>query len=232
MKFILLLFLSSSLFAEVPEIRISPLGKNFYVHTSFKLLGTEYFPSNGLVVDLGSGVILVDTAWGEEQTLQLLRWISDNLKKPILFAIISHFHEDRSGGIGILKKKNIPVYAGRRTIEILKEKGADIPDRLLKDEMELKVENTVIQTYYPGPGHTRDNIVIWFPEKKILFGGCLVKSSKAKDIGNTKDADLNEWPKTVRRLQTKYPKISFLVPGHEDWGGKEAFTRTLELLEE
>jgi len=49
-----------------------------------------------------------------------------------------------------------------------------------------------IRIYYPGGGHTADNIVLWFPSKKILFGGCMLKDSNSKSLGNLSDAKLED----------------------------------------
>ncbi|MCR1795387.1 subclass B1 metallo-beta-lactamase [Leptospira sp. WS58.C1] len=228
-SFFLILF-SVSIYGEGPKLLVSQIGKNIYVHTSYKLLKDGYFPSNGLLIETGEGVVLVDTAWGEEQTFELLDWISNNLKKPVIAVIITHFHEDRAGGIDILKKQNIPSYAGKRTISILKEEGESVPEKVLKDKDLLVFGKTKIETFFPGAGHSKDNLVVWLPGSRILFGGCLVKSVEADDIGNTKDADLKEWPKTIRKLEKMFPKISIIVPGHQAWGGRESLKRTLELL--
>ncbi|MGJ4787917.1 subclass B1 metallo-beta-lactamase [Leptospira koniambonensis] len=228
-SFLLILF-SVSIYGKDPKIQVSEIGKNVYVHTSYKLLKDTYFPSNGLIIETEEGIVLVDTAWGEEQTSQLLDWISINLKKPVIAVIITHFHEDRAGGIEVLKKLDIPTYSGKRTISILKEEGKHLPEKLLKDKDLLVFGKTKIETFFPGAGHSKDNLVVWLPGSEILFGGCLVKSVEANEIGNTKDADLKEWPKTIHKLEKTFPKISILVPGHQSWGGKESLKRTLELL--
>ncbi|PJZ77618.1 subclass B1 metallo-beta-lactamase [Leptospira neocaledonica] len=233
MKYIIFPFIifSFSVYGEGPKVQVSEIGKNIYVHTSYKLLKDGYFPSNGLVIETEEGAVLVDTAWGEEQTFELLSWVSKNLKKPVIAAIITHFHEDRAGGIEVLKKENIPTYAGIRTIAILKKEKKSLPEKTLKDKEPLVFGKTKIETLFIGAGHSEDNLVVWLSESKILFGGCLVKSIEANDIGNTKDADLKEWPKTIRKLEKTFPQISILVPGHQSWGGRESLKRTLELLE-
>ncbi|EQA44069.1 putative beta-lactamase Bla2 [Leptospira broomii serovar Hurstbridge str. 5399] len=212
------------------KISMIPLTENFYVHTSYHIIDNVPFPSNGLIVSTKSGAILIDTAWGNEQTVQILLWIKENLKMPVRFAILTHFHDDRSGGIQELKNRNIPSYANRRTIHKMKSLNLPVPDRLLKDEMDFRMDDLVFKVLYPGPGHSEDNIVVWFPMSKVFFGGCLVKSPQAKSLGNIKDANLVEWPKTIRFLERSFSNAKFLIPGHEAWGGPEAFGRTLELL--
>jgi hypothetical protein len=75
-----------------------------------------------------------------------------------------------------------------------------------------------------------DNIVVWFPGPKILFGGCLVKSEAATDLGNTADADLASWPRAVKAVLDRYPTAALVVPGHGAVGTTAALTHTIDLL--
>ena len=86
------------------------------------------------------------------------------------------------------------------------------------------------QTYYAGAGHTPDNIVIWFPKNKILYGGCLVKSTDAVDLGNLSDADPKQWPSTIKKIKKKFGKPNYVIPGHQDWSDNTSLDHTLKLL--
>ena len=46
-----------------------------------------------------------------------------------------------------------------------------------------------IEVFFPGAGHTRDNLVVWLPEHRVLFGGCMVKSARGRTPGNLADAE-------------------------------------------
>jgi glyoxylase-like metal-dependent hydrolase (beta-lactamase superfamily II) len=67
--------------------------------------------------------------------------------------------------------------------------------------------------FYPGAGHTIDNVVAWVPSDGVLFAGCLVKSITAPDLGNVADADLGAYPATIRRLADTY-RPRHVIPGH------------------
>jgi glyoxylase-like metal-dependent hydrolase (beta-lactamase superfamily II) len=88
------------------------------------------------------------------------------------------------------------------------------------------------ETYYPGEGHTKDNIIIWFEDEKILCGGCLVKSTENTDIGYIADANMVQWEPTIKTLIKKYPKINFIIPGHFGWENNSALKHTLQLLQQ
>lgn len=62
------------------------------------------------------------------------------------------------------------------------------------------------EIYYPGPGHTKDNIVIWFEKEKILYGGCLIKGADAEDFGYLGDGNVTEYASTLKKVWKKYRK--------------------------
>ena len=93
-----------------------------------------------------------------------------------------------------------------------------------------RLDGRGFELFYPGAGHTRDNLVVWIPEAKLLFGGCLIKEEGARHIGNVTDADLQGWPGAIKNLQRRYPGVELVIPGHGRPGGPQALENTLALL--
>ena len=89
-----------------------------------------------------------------------------------------------------------------------------------------------IQTYYPGEGHTKDNIVIWLPKQKILDGGCFVKSTDTDNIGNIADANVKQWPQSIKNVMDKFPDAEYVIPGHQGWMAKNALQHTLDVIKQ
>ncbi len=83
-----------------------------------------------------------------------------------------------------------------------------------------------------GPGHSLDNVVVWFPDYKILDGGCFIKSSEAQNLGFTGDGDVKSWKPSLARLLAQYPEINMVIPGHDAWKDKGQINRTEALLNE
>ncbi|SMP63966.1 metallo-beta-lactamase class B [Anoxynatronum buryatiense] len=100
------------------------------------------------------------------------------------------------------------------------------------DLMRLPFGQEVVEIYYPGETHSPDNVAVYFPENKILFGGCMIKSESSKDLGNTADANLEEWPVSVNRVYEKYSDAAIVVPGHGQWGSTDLIQHTLQLCTE
>ena len=104
------------------------------------------------------------------------------------------------------------------------------PRNAFSAEARLEVGSRELRPRFVGPGHTIDNIVVWIPDAKVLFGGCLVRASANTRLGYTKEADLEAWPKTIETLLRDYAEAAVVVPGHGDPGGRELLHHTLDLL--
>ena len=232
MKYIILfsLFISCSGFANgsSTELKITQLSDNVYQHISYKNVhGFGLVGASGLVVIEGNNAHLIDTPWTKEGTKSLLVWI-ESKGLTVKSGIATHFHQDAAGGISFLNDLSINTYATTLTNKFLKAKELD------QTSNEIQTDNFVladglIEMYYPGPGHTQDNIVIWLPKEKLLFGGCLVKNLKTKGLGYTGDASIEDWPLSIQKLINKYPTVQVVVPGHGKVGGISLLEHTKKL---
>ncbi|WP_162428071.1 subclass B1 metallo-beta-lactamase [Pontibacter pudoricolor] len=217
--------------AQEQQLQVTKIAPDVYVHTSYKMLDGVLFPSHGLLISTTDGVVMIDTGWGNEPTQQLLSWIKTNLKQPVKMCIVTHAHNDRIGGIGLLQQNNIIVFGSEQTATLASAQNAGTIDSSLPLDKELTIGDRKLIVYYPGAGHTADNLVVYLPKQKILFGGCLVKDAQATNLGNTADADLTNWPHAIKAVQQRFPKAKTVIPSHGPWGGPTALTHTLKLLE-
>lgn len=228
----MLFLVTAYTFAQAQQLEVRQLAKEVWVHTSYNTFKGTTYPSNGLIISTSEGVVLVDKTWGDEQTEQLLAWVKDNLKQPVKMCIVTHAHDDRMGGISVLQKQNIAVYSSAQTAQLAAAQDLGKPDSLLQLDREFHVGAQKLVAFYPGAGHTADNLVVYLPQQKVLFGGCLVKDAKATNLGNTADADLTNWPNAIQQVQQKFPKAKQVVPGHGQWSDQIALTHTLNLLQQ
>ena len=218
-----------------PKLVVTRLSDKVFVHTTYGEYQKNFIPANGLIINTGSGVVLVDTGWDTKEntdnTRQLLQWVADSLRQPVRLGIITHAHDDRVGGIGELRKAGIRVVSTPLTAQKSVKLGYEAPEGILPTDTTFTVGNVPIRCYFPGEGHTSDNIVVWLPNQQILHGGCFVKSVAAFGMGNLADANLSEWAMSVRRVITQFGTARTVIPGHEEWGDTKALEYTLRLLE-
>lgn len=215
------------------DIELIKINENYYVHTSwFDFPGFGRFLSNGLVFVKNGKAVLIDTPNTNEQTLVLYNFLKDHLKVDITKIIVGHSHSDCMGGLSALHEMGIESIACDKTLKLCKAQNLPIPKRSFADSMVLEFEGETIICRYFGAGHTVDNIVVYFPTSKILFGGCLIKSLDSKGLGNTSEADVEEWDKTVLKLQKAYPSIKLVIPGHGAFGDSSLLDHTIALTQD
>ncbi|HEU4608625.1 MAG TPA: MBL fold metallo-hydrolase, partial [Chitinophagaceae bacterium] len=143
--------------------------------------------------------------------------------------IPTHFHNDCLGGLKAFDKHHIPSYAYFKTIALAKENNFAIPRNSFSDSLALKVgQETVIAKFF-GEGHTKDNIVGYFPAEKVMFGGCLIKELGAGK-GYLGDANVAAWSNTVEKVRNEFPNVKIIVPGHGAYGNKRLLDYTIRLF--
>ena len=185
-------------------------------------------PANGLLVDTEAGAVLIDTGWTEPQTEALMSHAA-RMAHPLAAVIVTHAHVDRVGGAAVALRHGVPVFAAPATIERCRAGGLPLPDRALDPPHTLRFGGRSFEIFYPGPGHSPDNVVVWLAHERILFAGCFAKAASASDLGHVGDADLGAWPASLQRTRQRYPRPSQIVPGHGSPGG-DPIARTLQLL--
>ncbi len=189
---------------------------------------SDHVAANSLVVSLPGGPMLVDPPWGDAQTDKVLDWAQKTLGRPVVGAVSTHSHEDRTGGLSALKKRGIPAGALQLTAELARAAGKTAPDVLFSSGAFSDPRG--FEAFHPGAGHAPDTIVVWFPKQRVLFGGCLVKSAESTDLGFVGDADLAHWPAAIEAVRARYRDAAIVVPGHGEPSTVRALERTLELL--
>lgn len=220
---------------QKPGLKVTPLNDRVLIHTTYGVYQNAAVPSNGLIIKTADGVVLVDTGWDDDGNLdnsrQLIAWVRDSLRQPIRLCIATHAHADRVGGTKAFREAGIRVVSTPLTARKSEQAGYGAPEAVLPNDTTFTVGGEPIRCYFPGEGHTSDNIVVWLPNQRILHGGCFVKSVAAFGMGYLGDANLKEWGTSVRRVMQRFGTARVVVPGHDAWGDAQALRHTLNLLE-
>lgn len=211
---------------ELLEIR--SIAKNTYLHISY--INTKDWgkvPSNGMLVIDSKEAIIFDTPVDSGASLELIKWIEEKLECKINSIIVTHFHKDALGGLKVFHENNIPSYANTLTIDLAKQVNYELPLNSFSNFKRFKIGNVFAFAEYFGEGHTKDNIIGYFPSQNVMHGGCLIKSIGAGK-GNLEDANVSEWSTTVTKLKMKYPLVKHVIPGHGKVGDKELLNYTIK----
>jgi glyoxylase-like metal-dependent hydrolase (beta-lactamase superfamily II) len=238
------------------DLSITEIEKDAFVIThSFP------WASNSLLIRVSnSDCILVNTLCDNQGARMLVDWIKNSFGEVNLIGINTGFHVDNIGGNEFLLSSGIAVYGSNVTVKLITERGQAEKSRLLEgfkspenkkyydayknltfvppnhifdinEGLHLKIGDEDVNVFYPGPSHTIDNVVVYFPKRKILFGGCMIKSLDSKDAGYSADADMQKWPRSVEKVLAGYKDAKIVVPGHGNYGDTGLIKHTIELLD-
>lgn len=214
-----------------PQVQVEQLAPGLWLHrTERQLENGQVFTSNGLILQTAEGIWLLDTAWGYYPTIDLLHWIQTVLKKPVVKAIATHAHDDRLGGVQALAERQIPLWVTQQTFSLAPlgvREHLTVATSLAAGQ---SFQDGTVTWFYPGAGHTHDNIVLYLPQYRLLVGGCIVKAPKYAGLGNIADADLVAWPVSLTRIQQTFSQMQTVVPGHGAVGDVGLITYSLSLL--
>lgn len=218
---------------KTQNLIIEKLSDHIYTHISF--LKTNDFGNvacNGMIVVNKNEAIIFDTPSNNQSSAELINYVANTLNCKIIAIIPTHFHNDCVGGLEKFNELNIPAYASAKTIELLNKHGVKFskPINSFDNKFSIKVGDKKVYAKYFGEGHTRDNIIGYFPDDNAIFGGCLIKESGASK-GFLGDANTNSWSETVRKIKQAYPGAKIVIPGHGKWGGTELFDYTINLFD-
>ena len=212
------------------HLTISHLTGDFYVFTTYGSYKENPVPANGMYLVTDKGVVMFDTPWDTTQFQPLLDSIKIRHNKNVVICIATHFHEDRTGGLEYYRHMGVKTYTTSQTDKFCQQRNKKRAEFLMYKDTTFVLGQYKFRTYYGGQGHSPDNIVIWFDKEKILYGGCLVKSTEAGDLGNLEDASVKEWASTIKNIQLKCKNPAYIIPGHLAWNSNSALTHTLQLI--
>lgn len=235
----LLLLMASSSDGAEPKLSLRHLKGGVYL-----VEDGYYAPENSAVYVGPEHVTVVGATWTPETAKDLVAQIRKITSKPIAEVLVPDYHLDRSGGSAYFRSIGARVVSTRMTYDLLLAEWEDmiaqarnspagypqlplvLPDRTHPGSYEL--QDGRIRALYLGPAHTPDGVFVYFPEERILFGNCILKSF----LGNLASADLAEYPRTLQKLKDLRLDIGTIIAGHgSPLHGPELIDEVLRMLE-
>lgn len=180
--------------------------------------------ANITILDSSEGAIVIDTGPSHRYGVQLEALARQLTGKPVVRALLTHFHPDHVFGCQPFGEKVLAAPAG--VVEGLKQSGEDFASAmyyLTGDWMrgtELVLPGTLIESghedigerrlrYVVLEGHTSSDLAIFEEHSGLLIAGDLAFVDRAP---TTPHADLPAWHRSLEKL-LEIP-FSRLVPGH------------------
>jgi metallo-beta-lactamase class B len=231
---------SATLWAQTSTLTLSHLRGNVYVAADEYPLSDE-----NSVVYIGAGfVTVIGATWTPDTARLLALEVARITRKPIKEVVDTNYNLDRAGGNAYFKSIGARIVSTTLTADLLRRDWLEmvanarksfpaypdtplvVPDKTYPGDFEL--QGGRVRGIYLGPSHAPDDIFVYFPEEKVLYGGCILK----EQLGNLALADLVEYPKTLRKLKQLDLGYTTIIAGH--WSpihGPELVDQYLRLLE-
>ena len=154
---------------QLPDIIVTPVDEQLT-----KLWVNGYV--NVLLVSCGQSHVLIDA--GFEETAEQLAGKLDELGvRRIDYLINTHSNGDHTGGNALLGRESTIISHAECRDELAAREGfpdAGLPTVTLTDTTTVPCNSSEIELIAMPGGHTNNDVVVYFPEKSILYLGDII----------------------------------------------------------
>jgi glyoxylase-like metal-dependent hydrolase (beta-lactamase superfamily II) len=178
------------------------------------VIHNDFVPGNTTVLVTTEGVVLVDDKFeiDHEGIMAQLKKITN---QPVKYVINTHFHGDHSGGNAKLQALNAQVITSQQAREKMVEiKQSGQAQLTLENNLRLFLGGKRIEMYRFGRAHTDGDIVVLFPDHRVLSAGDMFTFGDATPqlIDYPGGGSARDWTSTLDgALKLDFDQV---VPGH------------------
>ena len=190
------------------KLGITKIKDNLYV------IHNDFVPGNTTALVTNAGVLLVDDKFeiDHENILAQLKTVTN---QPVRYVVNTHHHADHSGGNAKLQALNVKVVMSEQAREkMVQGKQPGLPDFTIEGKGNIYLGNQRIEIHHFGRAHTDGDVVVYFPEQRVLAAGDMYTVSDATPqlIDYAGGGSARDWTRTVDgALQLDFDTV---VPGH------------------
>ena len=212
-------------------VEVIPVSDHSYLHISYLETdnrGVEGY--NGYIhVDNGEAIVF-DSPTSKEGAQELIQWIENSLDAKVKALVTSDLRGEGLGGLEVFHEADINSYIHVSALSLVKEQGGTFPMKDFERQQVLQIGETEVISSFLGEGLTQGNIVSFIATDQVLLGGALVQSPR-EEKRDWEGANIDEWPKTLRRIQEEFSETETIIPSQGFPGGGELLEYTLGLFE-
>lgn len=239
MKRLAIFFITVFLFCAVsPSERtafaatgLTKIADNVYSYVDVKNSSPQNsFGANAGIVIGRDGILVIDTLVSAREAQRFINDIRAVSDKPIRYVVNTHYHLDHAFGNDAFAKLGAIVIAHANDRQNMRKSGeaalkgagdfglseADMAGTVLAypvigftDRMEIDLGDQLVELLYPGSSHTDGSLLVFLPDKKLLFAGDALFTGYHPFLA---EGNLDEWLKTLDFIAAL--EADGIVPGH------------------
>jgi cyclase len=178
------------------------------------VIHNDFVPGNTTVLVTNEGVVLVDDKFeiDHESIMAQLKKITN---QPVKYVINTHYHADHSGGNPKLQGLGAQVITSQQARDKMVEiKQPGMANVTLDDSLRLFLGGKRVEVYRFGRAHTDGDIVVLFPDHRVLSAGDMFTFGDATPqlIDYAGGGSARDWTGTLDgALRLEFDQV---VPGH------------------
>jgi glyoxylase-like metal-dependent hydrolase (beta-lactamase superfamily II) len=170
------------------------------------------------------GLLVIDAAW-EQSTDRLMEELSKISSAPVTYLVNTHLHGDHTGGNPIVgKDAEIIAHPSVRDYLSTEQKSGETvippmpehawPTRLVEDKLEIEFNGQKIVIQHIGGGHTKGDLIVYFPESKVLVVGDLLFAGFFPFVDTSNGGNPHKYLENVMKLMNDFPGVEKVIGGH------------------
>lgn len=219
--------------AGAVEVKFEPVADGVYAHIGD--LGPRTVANEGLNANVGlvvtpAGAVLIDSGATYESARQIHAAIRRLTQQPLRWVINTGGQDHRWLGNSYFKTQGVEIIAHATAEADMRSRGGEqvdglraalgplaqgttpeLPSRwLTKPDEQLELGGVVFQIKHRGGAHTPGDILVWLPQKQVLFSGDVVYVDRL--LGVLPFSQTKPWLATFAEIERLSP--ARIVPGH------------------
>jgi cyclase len=178
------------------------------------VIHNDVVPGNTTALITNEGVLLVDDKFEIDHD-GIMAELKKITSQPVKYVVNTHFHADHTGGNAKMQAMNVQVVASENARDAMVEnKQPGLPNMVFQRHAHVYLGGKNFEMYYFGRSHTDGDIVVLFPEDRVLAAGDMFTFGDATPelIDYAGGGSAKEWTKTLdSALMLDFDTV---VPGH------------------
>jgi glyoxylase-like metal-dependent hydrolase (beta-lactamase superfamily II) len=135
------------------------------------VIHNDLVPGNSTALITNDGVILVDDKFDSDYN-GILAQLKKVTNKPIKYVINTHHHPDHSGSNAKMQKMDVQIVSSEHARENMVDGNLPgLPNMVFDHHAHVYLGGKTAELYYFGRAHTNGDIVVLFPNDRVLAAG-------------------------------------------------------------